>query len=115
MIPVGYGDVVLVDLDPTIGSEERKTRPAIVVSNDAINRYAPIFIAVPLTSNVETRSPTQVILRKSPSNGLRADSRALCEHVRSMDKRRIRARWGRLSREEMREVEEALRVALNQF
>ena len=115
MTPIAYGDVVLVDLDPVVGSEERKTRPAVIVSNDAINRHAPIFIAIPLTSNVRARSPTHVILRKTPSNGLRSDSRALCEHVRSMDQRRIRARWGLLSREEMREIEEALRVALNQF
>lgn len=115
MIAVAYGDVVLVSLDPTVGAEERKTRPAVVVSNDVINQHAGVFIAVPLTSNVRMCAPTHVVLRRVASNGLKSDSRALCEHVRSMDKGRIRARWGRLSPGDMRAIERALRVALNQY
>lgn len=114
-LAVAYGDVVLVRLDPTVGSEERKTRPAVVVSNDSINRHARLVIAVPFTSSPHPPSPTQVIVHRSTNNGLKADSRALCEHVRSLDKQRILDRWGRLSTTDMRRIEQALRIALNQF
>lgn len=112
---VSYGDVLLVRLDPAVGSEERKTRPAVVVSNDSINRHAQLFIAVPFTSRLRPHSPTQVIVHRSTNNGLKADSRALCEHIRSLDKQRILDRWGRLSTADMRRIEEALRITLNQF
>ncbi|MBI3098528.1 MAG: type II toxin-antitoxin system PemK/MazF family toxin [Planctomycetes bacterium] len=112
---VAHGDVLLVRLDPTVGSEERKTRPVVVVSNDSINRHARVFIAVPFTSSLRPPSPTQVIVHPSASNGLKADSRALCEHLRSLDKQRIVDRWGRLSTTDMRRIEGALRIALNQF
>lgn len=112
---VAYGDVLLVRLDPAVGTGERKTRPAVVVSNDSINRHARLFIAVPFTSSLRSLSPTQVIVRSSAGNGLKADSRALCEHIRSLDKQRVLDRWGRLSTADMRRIEEALRITLNQF
>ena len=57
MADVRRGDIVIVNLDPTIGVEIKKTRPAIVVSNDSINRFSQLVVVVPLTKNTAHISP----------------------------------------------------------
>jgi len=110
------GDIVAVSLDPARGSEASKTRPAIVVSNDAANATAirlarGVITVVPITSNVARVYPFQVLLR-ADQTGLRQDSKAHAEQIRSVAVERIGRRMGTLPAAVMTELDEALRVHL---
>jgi mRNA interferase MazF len=110
------GDIVAVSLDPVRGSEVSKTRPAVVVSNDAANATAErlgrgVIIVVPVTSNVARIYPFQVLLR-ADQTGLGRDSKAQAEQIRSVAIERIGNRVGRLPPATMTELDEALRVHL---
>ncbi len=105
------GDVVLVDLDPVRGSEQGKTRPAVIIQNDIGNQYSPVLIVAAITSTARTPHPTDVAV-KAPEGGLRKDSLILLNQIRTIDKSRVRARWGRLSDETMERVDEAIKVSL---
>jgi mRNA interferase MazF len=110
------GDIVPVDLDPALGSEASKTRPAVVVSNEAANDTATrlgrgVITVVPVTSNVARIYPFQVLLPARQS-GLAWDSKAQAEQVRSVAVQRIGPRLGRLPAALMSEVDQALRLHL---
>lgn len=110
------GDIVAVTLDPARGSEASNTRPAVVVSNDAANEVASrlargAITVVPITSNVARVYPFQVLLR-ADETGLRQDSKAQAEQVRSVAVERIGRQIGRLPPAVMTELDEALRVHL---
>jgi mRNA interferase MazF len=102
------GDVYWVNLDPVVGSEIRKTRPAVIVSNDSCNRYGTRVVVLPITSNVESLYPGEAIVEVKGKQG-----RALGDQIRSIDKSRLKARAGRLTAEEMSRVEEALAITLD--
>ncbi|MBC8235378.1 type II toxin-antitoxin system PemK/MazF family toxin [bacterium] len=89
------GEVFLVNLDPTIGAEIKKTRPCVIVSNNMINRYRQIVVVVPLTSNVQHLSPSHLFIPKGIAN-LDQDSKAVAEHIKSVDKRRLIHKIGAL-------------------
>ena len=110
------GDIVVVNLDPVRGSEASKNRPAVVVSNDAANTTATrlgrgVVTVVPVTSNVARVYPFQVLL-PAGQTGLRRDSKAQAEQVRSVAVERIGERLGRLPAAIMNQLDEALRVHL---
>lgn len=110
------GDIVAVSLDPSRGSEASKTRPAVVVSNDAANATAirlarGVITVVPITSNVARVYPFQVLLR-ADETGLRQDSKAQAEQIRSVAVERIGRQIGRLPAPVMTELDAALRVHL---
>ena len=102
------GEIWWVALDPTLGSEIRKTRPAVVVSNDSCNRHGSRVVVLPLTSNVESLFPGEVLIRTGGKN-----AREIGDQIRSLDKKRLRSRISTLSQEEIAAVDEALRVTLN--
>jgi mRNA interferase MazF len=110
------GDIVAVSLDPARGSEAGKTRPAVVVSNDAANSTAArlgrgVITVVPITSNIAHMYPFQVLLR-ADQTGLRQDSKAQAEQIRSVAVERIGKQIGRLPATVMADLDEALRVHL---
>ena len=110
------GDIVTVTLDPGRGSEAGKTRPAIVVSNDAANATATrlargVITVVPITSNVARVHPFQVLL-PADQTGLRQDSKAQAEQIRSVAVERVGRQVGRLATAAMAELDEALRIHL---
>ena len=77
-------EIWIADLPAVGGSIQSGTRPVVIVSNDAANRFSPVITAVPLTSNLhKTALPTHVLLRE---RGLTSPSLALCEQILSMDK-----------------------------
>ncbi len=111
------GDIHLVDLEPVRGSEASKTRPAVVVSNDAANATAArlgrgVITIVPVTSNVERIHPFQTLLPAS-ATGLSRDSKAQAEQVRSVAVQRIGERCGTLPPGLVDELDRALRVHLD--
>lgn len=110
------GEIRVVDLDPSVGSEADKRRPAVVVSNDGANATAArlgrgVVTVVPITSNVSRVFPFQVLLPSS-NVGLRADSKAQAEQIRSIDVRRIGERIGLLTPELLAALDEAIRLHL---
>jgi mRNA interferase MazF len=106
------GEVYLVSLDPTVGAEIRKTRPAVVVQNDPANRRSPITIVAAVTSQFEEPLyPTEVRVR-APEGGLTTDSVVLLNQIRSVDRRRLVRRLGALKSQTIREVDRALLVSL---
>ena len=102
------GDVFWVALDPAIGTEIQKTRPAVIVSNDACNVHGTRVVVLPITSNVSSLFPGEAEIRIKGRAG-----RALGDQVRSIDKGRLKGRIGRLSRDEVLAVDEALRITLS--
>jgi mRNA interferase MazF len=101
------GDVVWVKLDPTVGTEIQKSRPAVVVSNDACNKFGTRVVVVPVTSNVSSLFPGEAMVNFGKQPG-----RALGDQLRSIDKTRIGKRIARLSRDDLHSVDEALRITL---
>jgi mRNA interferase MazF len=110
------GEIRLVDLEPTRGSEASKRRPAVIVSNDGANEVATalrrgVVTVVPVTSNVATVYPFQVAL-PAEATGLRKDSKAQCEQVRAVAVERLGDVVGRLTGQLVAELDEALRLHL---
>lgn len=108
------GEIWLINLDPTIGSEIRKTRPAVIVNNDAIG-ILPLKIIVPLTDWKERYSiaPWMIHLVPSEQNGLRKESAADTFQVRSLSQQRFIKRLGIISPTKMQEIEAGLLVVLS--
>jgi mRNA interferase MazF len=102
------GDVYWVNLDPVIGTEIRKTRPAVVVSNDSCNRYGERVVVLPITRNVASLYPGEAKVEVKGKPG-----RALGDQLRSIDKSRLKARLGRLTADEMSRINEALAITLD--
>ena len=87
------GEIRIVGLDPVVGTESARSRPAVIVSNDGANTVAALLgqgvvTVVPVTSNTDVVYPFQVML-DAGSTGLRLDSKAQIEQIRSVDVRRI--------------------------
>jgi len=114
---VRRGEIVQVNLDPALGSEARKIRPAVVVSNDAANAAATrlgrgVITVVPVTSSTGRVYPFQVLL-PARETGLPRDSKAQAEQVRSIAVERVSKRVGRLPAALVAELDQALRVHLS--
>src|SRR3972149_7491012 len=105
--PPRRGDVFWVNLDPVVGSEIRKTRPAVVVSNDSCNRFGARVVVLPITSNVDSLYPGEAMIDVKGRPG-----RALGDQIRSIDKRRLKARVSTLTADEMARIDEALAITL---
>ncbi|MBU2523274.1 MAG: type II toxin-antitoxin system PemK/MazF family toxin [Nanoarchaeota archaeon] len=106
------GDIVLVNLEPSLGSEQGRKRPAVVLQNNISNIYSPTTIIAPITSKIyEKEYPTNVFLNKENS-GLDKDSTLLLNQIRVIDKRRIIKKLGFLNEETMKKVDLAIKVSL---
>jgi mRNA interferase MazF len=110
------GEIRLVDLDPPRGSEANKRRPAVVVSNDRANSVAArlgrgVVTVVPITSNTARIFPFQILL-PAAATGLRLDSKAQAEQVRSVAVERLGSVLGRVPADVMAAVDDALRLHL---
>ncbi len=110
------GEIRLIDLEPTLGGEANKRRPAVIVSNDRANATAErlghgVITVVPTTSNIARVYPFQTLLR-AEETGLRLDSKAQSEQVRSVSVQRIGAVLGHVPAARMAELDDALRLHL---
>jgi mRNA interferase MazF len=101
------GDVYWVTLDPTVGSEIKKTRPAVIVSNNSCNTFGARVVVLPLTSHVDSLYPGEALV---VVNGKPA--RVLGDQIRSLDKSRLQSRIDTLSQDELAAVDEAIRITL---
>jgi mRNA interferase MazF len=107
------GDIFWVNLDPALGTEIKKTRPAIVVSNDAANKRYHQVTVLPLSSqNLSSVNPFQVFIPKGES-GLPKDSKALAEQIRTISKMRLEKRTGHLSNGILAKINQAIKIHLD--
>jgi len=101
------GEVWWVVFDPAVGSEIRKTRPAVIVSNDAANRHLARVVVVPLTSNTGRVYPGEAVVMVGGQ-----DNKAMADQIMAADKGRLESQFGTLSKADMQAVEDAIRVHL---
>jgi mRNA interferase MazF len=107
------GEVWLINLDPTIGAEIKKMRPAIIVSEDAIG-ILPLRVIVPVTDWKDrfAIAPWMVRLEPDGLNGLSKASAADAFQIRSVAKERFTKRIGRVNEDTLNLILEALRVVV---
>ena len=101
------GEVWWVNFEPSVGGEIRNQRPAIILSNDAANKYLNRVQVVPLTSNLGRLYPSEALLNLQGQR-----SKAMADQLTTVSKTRLISRMGRLSVRDMRQVERAVRVQL---
>jgi mRNA interferase MazF len=108
------GEVYSLRLDTVEGSEQRGSKPAVVVSRDAINQASPVIVVCPVTDarHVSRPYPSDVLV-KAPEGSLTKDSVVLTGQIRAVAKTRLLVRLGELQPDTMREVEQALRITLH--
>ncbi len=112
MTGVKRGDIYYADLSPVVGSEQGGMRPVLIIQNDVGNRYSPTVIAAAITSRLgKTKLPTHIDVHAERA-GLSRDSVVLLEQLRTLDKRRLKERMGRLDEEMMHEIDTAIAVSL---
>lgn len=108
---VRRGDIFYADLSPVVGSEQGGIRPVLIIQNDMGNRHSPTVIAAAITSQMnKAKLPTHIELL-NPHCGLTKDSVVLLEQIRTLDKRRLRERMGRLDDRMMEQVDTAIAVS----
>ncbi len=108
------GDIWLINLDPTIGAEIKKTRPAVIVNDDAVG-ILPLKVIVPVTEWQDRYAvaPWLVQLESNATNGLDKPSAADAFQVRSVAQERFVRRLGQLSDTAMQEITKALAIVLS--
>jgi len=100
---VNQYDIVLVNLDPTIGSEMRKTRPCVVLSPNEMNRYLQTIVVAPMTSSSKPY-PTRVEVKHKGTKGWVA-----IDQIRTIDRRRIVKQFETLTDKEIQKVKDVIR------
>lgn len=106
---VKRGEVFLVNFDATVGAEVKKSRPAVVVSNDINNAHSPIISISPITSKV-TRIYSFEVEIPAGTSGLKSRSKVMINQTRAVDKMRLIKKLGRLAPPIMDEVNKAFRL-----
>jgi mRNA interferase MazF len=101
------GEVWWVEFEPSVGSEVKKTRPAVIVSNDAANKHLERVVVIPLTSNTERIYPgeAKVVVDEKPT-------KAMADQIMAADKKRLKSQLGKLSKGDMTLIEEAILIHL---
>ncbi len=101
------GEVWWVEFDPAVGSEIRKTRPAVIMSNDSANRNLGRVVVVPVTGSTDRLYPGEAYIEVDGKRG-----KAMADQIMAADKRRLKSRLGAISRVDMVAIEDAILVHL---
>lgn len=104
---INRGDVYWINFEPSVGGEIKKTRPAIVLSNNAANAHLNRIQVIPITSNTDRLYPGEAFI------SLNAEKRkAMADQLTTVSKQRLGKRLGSLSKEDMGRVEAAVLLQL---
>ena len=95
--------IVLVNLDPTIGSEIKKTRPCVIISPNELNKYLKTIVVVPMTTNLN-KYPTRIPVKSNGKKGMMA-----IDQIRTIDKTRIIKTLNKLTNSEVRKLKDIIR------
>ncbi len=110
-LSVKRGDIFYADLSPVVGSEQGGVRPVLIIQNDTGNKHSPTVIAAAITSQTgKAKMPTHIEL-SAHQYGLPKNSLVLLEQIRTLDKRRLREKMGRLDDTLMDRVDNAIAVS----
>ena len=101
------GEVWWIEFDPAVGSEIRKRRPAVIVSNDSANRNLARVVVVPLTSNTGRQYPSEALVSVAGQS-----SKAMADQIMAADKSRLKSKLGSLSKADLLAVEDVIKVHL---
>ena len=109
---VNRGTVVLVALDPTVGHEQRGVRPCVAVTDPAVNvdQRFPLIAVIPVTGTAGVGALYPALAQGS--GGLTKQSFVLVDHIRSIDKRRIRRVFGQVTASELANIDQGLEIFL---
>ena len=105
------GEIVLVDFDPALSTEAAKTRPAIIVTNDNANELSPVLVVIPITSNIQSFYPHEVLLLREYT-ALDFDSKAQIALIRHISRIRIKRTVGFVALPQMQEIDSRIREHL---
>ena len=95
--------IILVNLDPTVGGEIKKTRPCVIISPDEMNKYLRTIVVAPMTTKSK-KYPTRVKVKHDKKTGW-----IVIDQIRTIDKERIIKSFGKLSTTEIKEVKSVLK------
>ncbi len=110
-LSVKRGDIFYADLSPVVGSEQGGVRPVLIIQNDTGNKHSPTVIAAAITSQTgKAKLPTHIEL-SAHQYGLPKNSLVLLEQIRTLDKKRLREKMGRLDEPLMDRVDNAIAVS----
>jgi mRNA interferase MazF len=101
------GEIWWVNFDPSTGSEIKKLRPAIIVSNDSANKYLDRYQVIPLTSSITRVYPGECLIKVNKKQG-----KAMSNQIMSISKMRLGKKLGKVTREEALAIDSAIRVQL---
>lgn len=114
MKKIKRGDVYLVKLNPTVGKEINKTRPALIIQANTYNQYGQTTIVAPITSNINNLGPSKVLIIP-PEGGLKNESAVLLKQIRTVDNARLVKKLGSVQANTIKQVNQALIVCLDLF
>lgn len=109
------GEIVLVDLSGALYSEQGSSRPALVVQNNMGNQFSPTTIIVPMTSKIKNNLPTHILIESNEYTGLKEESTAMCEQIRTIDKRRIIKKIGKVDDVTLSQVFNAYKASFGEL
>ena len=105
------GEIWFCDFDPVVGHEQAGDRPALIISHDSLNKSAADLVVVVPVTKVPGKVPTHVPVTAAET-GLPLDSTVLCEHIRTIDKARLRRKAGQMPAGKMAQIEQIVKRVL---
>ena len=106
------GEIYLAALDPALGNEIKKTRPALVIQNDVTNQYGMTTIVAAITSKVSSPPYPNEVLIQPATTGLQVLSTVRLDQIRTVDRKRLIKKLGKANEDVMRKVDQAISISL---